>query len=318
MFKRFTAFLMMIVFLCSPVYGGYVEDNTPSPAVASVGGEWALIGMLGSGSANESVKAAYLSNLKAKLDETDGILSARRYTEYSRAVIALNLLGETADDFMGYNIVSPLLNSDNVGKQGINGIIFALIALTGGNYGTAEYRNELLNTVLNAQSTDGYFEYGGSPNADVTAMALCALAPYSDRQEVKSAIDRAVDALGAMIDDNGLILTDGVYSSETVSQVIIGLSAVGVDAETDSRFVRNGSGLVTALGGFSVGGGYAHLAGDKVNPMASEQGLCATAAYNLYKKGSQPLYYPENFEASEEISPVSVLDRLLEVILYEK
>ena len=118
--------------------------------------------------------------------------------------------------------------------------------------------------------------------------------------------------------DNGLILTDGVYSSETVSQVIIGLSAVGVDAETDSRFVRNGSGLVTALGSFSIGGGYAHLAGDKVNPMASEQGLCATAAYNLYKKGSQPLYYPENFGGSEEISPVSVLDRLLGVILYEK
>ena len=318
MFKRFTAFLIMFVLLCSQVYGGYVEDNTPSPAVASVGGEWALIGMLGSGSADEAVKNAYLSNLKAKLDETGGVLSTRKYTEYSRVIVALNLLGEDASHFMGYDLVTPLLDSSNVSRQGINGTIFALIALTGGDYGTAEYRDELLDTILKAQSAEGYFEYGGAPDGDVTAMALCALAPYSDRTEVKSAIDRAVDAMGTMTNDKGLILTNGIYSSETISQVIIGLSAVGVDAESDSRFVRNGSGLVTSLGSFAVSGGYAHLAGDKVDHMASEQGLCATAAYNLFKNGSQPLYYPEKLAMTEKISPLGIADRLLGVILYEK
>ena len=314
MFRKIIALLMTILLFCSTAYGGYVEDNTPSPAAASVGGEWALIGMLTSGTADESVKNAYLNNLHSALQEKSGVLSSRRYTEYSRAVIALNLLGEDARDFRGYDLVSPILNSDNVGRQGINGTIFALIALTGGDYGSVDYRNTLLNTILQAQTSWGYFEYGGKPNADITAMALCAFAPYMDNQQVSSAADRAVNALATMVNEDGLILTDGIYSSETISQVIIGLSAVGVDAEKDSRFVKKGWGLVTTLDDFAADGGYAHIMGEGVNPMASEQGLCAKAAYTLYKEGNQPLYYP----VEEKLSPATVMDRLMGVICYEK
>lgn len=314
MFRKFVAVFMSLFILCSPVFGGYVEDNTQSPAVASIGGEWALIGMLGEGTASEAVKTAYLNNLRSTLEEKSGVLSTRRYTEYSRVVVALNLLGEDACNFAGYDLVTPLLDIENVGKQGINGTIFALIALAGGDYGSVDYRNTLLNTILQAQTSQGYFEYGGKPNADITAMALCAFAPYMDNQQVSSAADKAVNALATMVNEDGLILTDDIYSSETISQVIIGLSAVGVDAEKDSRFVKNGRGLVTTLEDFAADGGYAHIMGEGVNPMASEQGLCAKAAYTLYKEGNQPLYYP----VEEKLSPATVMDRLMGVICYEK
>jgi hypothetical protein len=291
MTKKFILLILSLLLFCTPVFGGYVEDNTPSPANASIGGEWALIGMLGAGTASDSVKQAYLNNLKTSLAQVNGVLSERKYTEYSRVVIALNLLGEDAASFGGYNLVTPLTDKTAVQRQGINGTIFALIALNGGGYGTEAYKNELLSSILSEQGTDGIFNYGGAPNADITAMALCALSPYSDRPEVKSAIDKAVNGLSSMVDDSGLILTDGIYSSETISQAVIGLSAVGVDAEKDSRFVRGGVGLVSRLKGFAVNGGYAHLSGGEVNPMASEQGLCAEGAYKLYTEGKGALYY---------------------------
>jgi hypothetical protein len=312
MTKKFILLILSLLLFCTPVFGGYVEDNTPSPVNASIGGEWALIGMLGAGTATDSVKQAYLSNLKNTLNQTGGVLSERKYTEYSRVVIALNLLGEDAATFGGYDLVTPLTDKTAVQRQGINGTIFALIALNGGGYGTDVYKNELLSSILSEQGENGIFNYGGAPNADITAMALCAMAPYIDRPTVKSAVDKAVNGLASLVEDNGLILSDGIYSSETISQAVIGLSAVGVDAERDSRFVRGGVGLLSHLKGFAVGGGYAHLSGGEVNAMASEQGLCAEAAYRLYTEGNGALYY-QNAPVSTYINTNNILSYLASV-----
>jgi hypothetical protein len=313
MFKRILSCILAVVLFCVPVFGGYVENTVTSPINGSIGGEWAVIGMLGAGTATDGVKTNYLNNLEASLKECGGVLSERKYTEYSRTVIALNLLGENPSNFRGYDLVTPLLDKASVEKQGINGTIFALIALTGSGSGSELYKTELLSSILEAQGQDGSILYGGQPSCDVTAMALIAMSPYTDRAEVKSAVDKAVNALSAMLSEDGLVYENGVASSESVSQLIIGLSAVGVDAEKDPRFVKNGTGMVSKLALFEKDGGYSHVSGGDVNAMASEQALCANGAYKYFCEGKAPLYYPEH-KTDTAVNPFGLAQRLLEVI----
>ena len=309
--KRIMALVLALFVMCMPVYGGFVEDNTQNPQSANIGGEWAVIGMAAADTLSESAKNAYLDNLEARLKETGGVLSERKYTEYSRAAIALKAVGENPESFRGYNLLVPLLNRENVGKQGINGTIFALIALNGTNAASEEYINTLLGDVINAQTHSGAVLYGGQENADITSMALCAFAPYMDRADIRTAAGSAVNALASMVNDDGYIENNGV-TSESISQAIIGLTSVGINPESDPRFVRKGKGLVSRLEEFKVSGGYSHLKGDAVNSMASEQGLCAVGAYRLYNEGKGSLYY------SDDLSVGKTLLRLLEVITGEK
>ena len=57
------------------------------------------------------------------------MLSDNRYTEYSRAVMALKSIGKDPTDIGGYDIEKPLEDFDAVVSQGLNGAIYALIAL---------------------------------------------------------------------------------------------------------------------------------------------------------------------------------------------
>lgn len=308
--KKTVAFFIAFFMMCMPVFVGFVEDNNQSPQSANVGGEWAVIGMNGAGTLSENTKNAYLNNLESRLKETGGVLSDRKYTEYSRVAIALKSLGENPQAFRGYNLLRPLSDKEKVGKQGLNGTIFALIALTDTNACSEEYKMQLIDEILAEQNPQGAFIYGGQADADVTAMAMCALAPYTDIPRVKEAADKAADGLSTFVNENGYIDSNGV-TSESISQSIIGLTALGINPETDSRFVRGGKGLVSRLGDFKVDGGYSHLKGDGINPMASEQGLCAEAAYKLYNEGKS-LYCTKKLTVSQ------VFAGLLEVITGEK
>ena len=61
---------------------------------------------------------------KRKLKEQDGILSENKYTEYSRAVLALCAIGEDPSEIGGYDIQKPLEDYETVVSQGLNGAVF--------------------------------------------------------------------------------------------------------------------------------------------------------------------------------------------------
>ena len=74
-----------------------------------------------------------LKNTGPNLEKTGskdqgGVLSDNRYTEYSRAVMALKSIGKDPTDIGGYDIEKPLEDFDAVVSQGLNGAIYALIA----------------------------------------------------------------------------------------------------------------------------------------------------------------------------------------------
>ena len=54
------------------------------------------------------------------------------------------------------------------------------------------------------------------------------------------------------------------------------LTALGVNPDTDSRFVKAGGSVLDALCAYSVpGGGFSHVSGGERNGMATEQGYYA-------------------------------------------
>ena len=83
----------------------------------------------------------------------------------------------------------------------------------------------------------------------------------------------------------------GTINSESCAQVIVALTALGIDPTIDSRFIKNGHTVLDALVGFYVtGGGFRHTAGGERNGMATEQGYYALAAYYRFVNAQTRLY----------------------------
>lgn len=60
-------------------------------------------------------------------------------------------------------------------------------------------------------------------------MVLQALAPYRTQANVSAAIDRALNVLSGMQKDDGSFDAWGASSSESISQVLVALCALGID-----------------------------------------------------------------------------------------
>ena len=123
-------------------------------------------------------------------------------------------------------------------------------------------------------------------------MAIQALAPYYDTNgTVKSAVDEALLCLSAkQYDNGGFGFIDGICT-ESCAQVIVALTALGIDPETDARFVKNGISVLDAMCLFAVdGGGFSHIPGGGLNGMATEQSQYALASYFRMKNGLTSLY----------------------------
>ena len=181
----------------------------------------------------------------------------------------------------------------------MNGAAFALIAMDSVSYGFAasgtSSRARLVAYLLAQELPGGGWDYSGkTADPDQTAMVLQALAPYRTQANVSAAIDRALNVLSGMQKDDGSFDAWGASSSESISQVLVALCALGIDPAKDSRFVRaNGAWLVSALMSFRVqtetGLAFGHT-NRTANYMATEQAGYALAAYERFLAGQPALY----------------------------
>ena len=266
-----------------------------TPTVNSTGGEWMVIGLARSG---RTVPAGYYDNVveyvKAKADANER-LHPTKVTDNARVILALTAIGKDVTNVGGHNLLKGLDSMDYVQAQDINGPIFTLIALDSHNYPTMGdvTREKLIQVILNAQLNDGGWDLSADKaDPDMTAMAIQALAPYYKTNEtVKAAVDKALEALSALQRTDGGFDSWGTVNSESCAQVIVALTALGIDPTADSRFVKNGHTVPDALAGFYVtGGGFRHTAGGERNDMATEQGYYALASYYRFLNGQTSLY----------------------------
>ena len=267
----------------------YIQKTTTNPTVGSIGGEWAVLGLARGG---YTVPSSYYNNVVSYVKECKGVLHNRKYTEYSRVIVALTAIGKDPTNVGAYNLVEPLSDYDKTIWQGINGPIFALIAVDSGNYACSA-RQDYIDYILdNEISGGGWSLDGGSADVDITAMALQALAKYQDQKDVKSATDRALSWLSKNQNSDGTFSTYGVSNCESCAQVVVALCELGVSLD-DSRFVKNGKSAMDGLLTFySKGSGFTHVSGggNGVDGMSTEQGFYALVAANRVSNGQSSLY----------------------------
>ena len=266
-----------------------------TPTVNHTGGEWMVIGLARSG---RTVPAGYYDNVvkfvRENADKNER-LDRNKVTENARVILALTAIGKDVTNVDGHNLLKGLDSMSFVKTQGINGPIWTLIALDSHNYPTMGdvTREKLIKTILGAALEDGGWAMSGTKaDPDMTGMAIQALAPYyKDNQAVKEAVDKALNVLSGLQKDDGGFGSWGTVNSESCAQVIVALTALGIDPTCDSRFVKNGKTVMDALAGFYVdGGGFKHVADKGRDGMATEQGYYALASYYRFLNGQTSLY----------------------------
>ena len=260
----------------------------PAPAY---GDEWLVLDLARGGVATPPAYETYYAQVEACVREKNGVLSDRYYTEYARVALAVTAIGRDAANVAGYDLVAPLTDVDKVASQGVNGVIYALLALDSGSY-EADVRAQYVEKILAAQLPDGGFTYmeGDPADPDLTAMALQALAPYHADAQVSAAVDRALNCLSAMQQADGGFVSWGASSAESTAQAILALCTLGVDLQ-DSRFVKDGHSLLDNLMTFQLAnGGFCHTADGGYNAMTTEQALRALVAVQRAEANETALY----------------------------
>lgn len=288
----------------------YIQNNVPAPVVASDRGEWAVLGLARAGVelSDAYIQAYYdkvVAYVKANIG-SDGVLVDPEshnptVTDNERIILALTAIGKDPANVGGKNLLAALQDRNimqvtNTSDTDINGLVFGLLALNSGNYTQDSYW--LVQAILTQQNEDGSWSASADTkptgDVDMTAMALQALAPYCNEggdTTVNAAVDKALQWLSAKYKNTGYT------SAESCAQVVVALSALQLNANSDSSFVKTVDGAPTSVLGdllryyLGEGQGFKHAASLKTaDQKATEQALYAMAAYERYCRRTKALY----------------------------
>ncbi len=237
---------------------------------------------------------AYLTALSQRVKKLSDKDNA---TEWQRCAITAAAMGGDPADLDGVDLVKGSVygrdENSSVGKQGLNGWIFALLTLDTMGYKTPEGaafdRERIISEIISAQNSDGGFSLSkGESDIDITAMALQALSVYYNdfsRDDVRKSVDKAVEYLSVKQGSDG-----SFGNAEADAQVIIALCDLGIDPDTDRRFLKDLDLLTALLSYQNSDGGFAHEKGGESDELSSGQALCALAAAKRYKLTMRRIY----------------------------
>ena len=291
-FAIFTSVMPMSFAIDIDATAKFIADNVTSPTVGSIGGEWAVIGLARSGcDMPQEYWDSYYTRVLDYIEKCDGVLHTKKYTEYSRVILALTAIGAEPKNAAGYNLLKPLEDFDKTVWQGTNGPVWALIALDSCNY-PSTMRQRYVDEIINNQLGDGGWNLlsKGDSDSDITGMALTALANYKTQPKVKNAIEKALVFLSETQLADGGFMTYGEETLESSAQILVALSTLGIDIN-DARFVKNGNTVLDAIMAHrNSDGSFSHIKGKKTDLMATEQAFYCLVAYNRMKNGESALY----------------------------
>ncbi|UTG85705.1 DUF4430 domain-containing protein [Bacillus paranthracis] len=268
--------------------------------------DWVALGLSRSG--KDIPIEAKLNYVKAVTEKVEKRVNRFSATDLARTIIMMNAMNADPKMVGEHNLVQKLYESDKVNS--VTGYTFALLAFDTKKYeipvDSKWNRVALVDALLNAQHTDGGWTYDSASSkdsassVDVTGMVLSALAPYQDRADVKSAVQKAVAYLYNEQLENGGFSADGQENSNSVAQAIIGLSLVkDVDQNRLHKAMQN------LLSYQLPNGEFKWLPGDQNGSgMATEQALLALLQFKDLGKS----IYDWSTESVTEINPKPNVD----------
>ena len=267
-------------------------------SVGSTYGEWLILalarGGIISGTDTSGAAVTYLENAYSVLrDMRDTKMS--QPTDYARVTLAMSALGVEAPQ----SVLDVVRDYDRVAAQGINAVTYALLALDSKPYkdaGDDALRDKYVALLLDNACESGGWVYGGdktsTADVDMTAMVLQALAPYylNGDANVKSAVDKGLSALKAMQKSTGGFASYGTYNAESTAQVIVALTALGIDP-TSAEWKQTGDPIEALLHFYDASASmFRHTTNGKADQMATEQSAYALVAYKRFVSKQNRLY----------------------------
>lgn len=269
----------------------WLTANIGSASAGTAESDWSVISasLLNGNYKNEAYADALRKYVKTQYNNA----MSGKATEWHRIALALRASSATSDMKVELDdgTIIDLINSgvffnENLGRQGINGFLWGLIAVneTGTEasetavYSTADIIDEILSKEIDG---GGFAMSGTSPDPDVTAFAVRALYPYRNgNNAVKSAVERALTKLSEMQLESGGYSSWGTENCESTAQVLIALAYAGIDVKSDTRFIKNSNTVLSALTAYrNSDGGFAHEKGAESGIIPTYQTLYALAVY---------------------------------------
>ncbi|KAJ51842.1 putative cell wall-binding protein [Clostridium tetanomorphum] len=252
----------------------------------------------------------YLKNTEKVLKDAKAYFY--KVTDYERITLGVVAAGGDPRNIAGYNLLDKIYNfydpknpNRKIDFQGLNGVIYGLIALDTKNYqipaGAKFTREYMLDYVLENRNSDGGWDLnmnGNHSDVDITSMTLIALAPYHNYvsksgKKVVDAVREAVQWLSKVQrKDGGFNSWFTENNSESCAQTIIGLCANGIDP-TSAQFTKDRNLVENLLRFQQSNGEFYHLmdGSEGVNGMSTEQAYQALVAYKCFASGKGSIYW---------------------------
>ena len=273
-----------------------LANRKPDIGEAVYGQEWLVLGMARNGITDDAWYHSYYQSVEQTLANSKDNMIDSYISANSRTAIAVTAMGLDATNIGGKNLLEPLANFDNLKTQYVTIPAYALIAFDCGKYdipktatGEQTTKEKLINTITSAFLDTGVIGGDGYVDIDSTAMALQAIAPYyTSNETVKNTVDKSLEYLSENQNKDG---TFGDYDVVcTTAQMICALSALGIDANTNDKFIKNGNTMVDAMVAYAKEDGSIAVPKTKNTAMSTEQAAYALTAYDRFKKNMNGLY----------------------------
>lgn len=260
---------------------------------AGVFSEWYIIALARHGKYDLS---SYESALLKYLGENK-ITSATSRQKYALALLAVG----SSSDYVTKTV------EDSIGEQGIMSYVFGLHLLNNALISTKFTKDEVISKLLSLEIDGGGWSLTGqNADVDVTAMVIQALAPhYQSSENVKNAVDKAVDVLSQKQLSDGDYMSYGSANPESGAQVMIALSSLGIDCLADQRFIKNGNTLLDGIKKYELeNGSFCHQIGTKANENATSQVFLALVSYLRMKNAQSPIFqFDKEQTGTDPITP---------------
>lgn len=276
--------------------------------VNKYGSEWFAMALARDG---QAVSDDYWDSLSDEITARQGSMATSSSNYSNNAKVALTLTSGGYNALWGagdFDILDNCLDVAKVEAQGVNGAIYALLALDCYDYidmtGYRNTRNEYVNYIMNSiNDAHGLWDYGygaTEPDIDLTAMAVIALAPYKSKSNVKEVIDKALAYFETQRNADGTYTSWGTANANSTACVVMAMAANGVDP-TESATVGKAA-AIDGLDKFALADGSFGYDNNKTyNQMATEQAYMALIDAARFKEGKNSFYKMSDVSANESL-----------------
>ncbi len=240
--------------------------------------DWIALYLSASGQGESYRLDEYLSALENKLTSTAPAMDRLRMS------LLLAVMGENPD-YIQKTIY------ECIDKLGIMSNIYGLMLALSTDLNDVDFIANKTATLIGLQNANGGFGLSNVPDTDITAMAIYSLSFEKDTPQVKAAIDKATLFLSERQKASGGFTSFGIETAEGSAQVILALCSVGINPETDTRFIKNGNSVVDALLSYvKESGGFSHTISGSENIKATSQAMLAIYACERFFNGEKFIF----------------------------